>query len=646
MFAAMPRTTSTDLSNMLQLIREKFTGGLAIAMLALIGVPFLFFGINYDFIGTGFAAKVNGVEIGVNRFEQTYREQLQENPQLAELPDEYRMQIRQGALNSLISSQLIELHLADAGYRISDEQVAGLLHTVQEFQVDGVFDKDTYYSLLEQNGLEPILFEESQRRRMRQRQLQRGVQATAVVTPAEYRRYLNLVAEQRLVSLAVFDVEGIADDFEIGADQITAFYDDNPTLFQLPESADIEYIEVRRDAIVATIDVSEEDLQEHYEDSRNRYLQDEQRQARHILILHDDDEDAAEATANDVLARVQAGESFAALASEFSQDTSTAAQGGDLGVRTKSQLPGELGGTIFSMEEGSIVGPIKSDSGFHIVRLDSVLVRGPLPLDQVRGELLSELRDRESDNAFRALERQVSDALFDAEDMQAISAIVGIDVNSASGYMRSGGEPFGSNQAAIDAVFDASVLVDGDISDVIEIDANTSAVFKVTKHNPAARQALDDVSDEIVAEIRSQEAEKIVVAKAEQLMQALAAGDDFGAAAEAGGATVENPRLISRQDQDLDPAVLFQIFAANKPTTQSAVTDQVANIGGGYTVFSLDAVLPGRPESIPVAERDAGKLQLAQRSGGSDYQAFVQALYDNADIIINEDALAGQDLLQ
>jgi len=63
-------------------------------------------------------------------------------------------------------------------------------------------------------------------------------------------------------------------------------------------------------------------------------------------------------------------------------------------------------------------------------------------------------------------------------------------------------------------------------------------------------------------------------------------------------------------------------------------------------VYSLEAVLPGRPESIPLAQRDAGKMQLAQDSGIADYVAFLQTLYDDADVIVNEDALAEQDLLQ
>lgn len=631
---------------MLQVIRDKFTGGIAIFILAMIGVPFLFFGINYDFIGTSFAAKVDGVDISSGLLEQSYRQQLQDNPQLAQLPEEYRIQYRQRVLDSLIREQLIDSYLADAGYRISDAQVTTLLQNIPDFQVNGVFDKETYLSLLAQNGLEPTRFEESQRAGMRQAQLQRAIGATAIITPADYRRYLNLVAEQRLVSLATFSTDGVADDVEVAAEQIAAFYDENTTLFQTSESADVEFIEIRRDQVATAVEISEEALLQHYEDSKSRYLQDEERQARHILILFGDDEAAAEGTATEVLARVQAGESFEDLALEFSMDGGTASNGGDLGTLTRSQLPGELGSTIFSMDQGDVVGPIKSDFGFHIIRLDQVLERGPLPLDQVRGELLTELRDREADDAYRVLERSLSDALFDSSTLQEVSAAVGIDVQGASGFTRSGGEPFGTNQPAIDAVFAEGVLSGGQISEIIELDANRAAVFSVTDYREAARQPLADVSDQIVAMIRSQEADRIVSARVEQLLQSLAAGEDFGAAAEAASALVENPRLMGRQDQDVDQAVLFQVFSSKKPTQNSPVTARVSNVGGGYTVFSLDAVLPGRPESIPLAERDSGKLQLAQQAGGADFISFVQALYDKADIVINPDALAATDLLQ
>jgi len=631
---------------MLTKIREKFTGKLAIAVLAIIFVPFLFFGVSAPLTGSQIAATVDGSEIGVMQFEQAYRDQLDANPSWAQFPDEIRVQIRQSILDSMVRERLVDMYLIEDGYQISDALLTAWLQRVPEFQVDGVFDMDTYRNWLLTRGLDSEQFETGQRISLRSDQLRRAVGGTSLITPADYRRFLNLIAEQRLVSLATFDIEGAMAEVEVNDEMVVAFYDSNDTLFLTEESADIAFIEVRRDEISESIEISEDALLEYYEDNQDRYLQDEQRQARHILVLSGDDEDAAEAEAAALLARIQAGESFEALAAEHSDDGGTASRGGDLGVLTRSQLPGELGGAVFSMDAGQVEGPIKSDFGFHVVQLDQILEQGPLPLDQVRGELLTELRDREAEDEFRELERQVSDALFDAPDLETIAAATGLEVQISEGFTRAGGELIGSNQAAIDAVFDSRVLYDGEISEVIELDASRSAVFKVTTHNEASRLPLEDVREDIIGALQSQEAQTIVFNRAEQLLVALNDGEDFGQAGEAAGATVSAPTLMDRQAVETDQAVRAQVFMAGKPTQGSPVTGSVSNSSGGITVYSLDAVLPGRPESIPLADRDAGRLELAQQAGSSDYLALVQALYEKADIVISQDALAEQELFQ
>jgi peptidyl-prolyl cis-trans isomerase D len=631
---------------MLQLIREKFTGGFAIAILALIGVPFVFFGINYNFVGTNFAAKVDGEEISVGFFEQQYQTELATQPELADANQAQRQQIRRGILQRLIRDQLVRSYLTEHGYRVGNKQLTDLIQQEEQFQVDGKFDRALYVDYLAVRGREPREFEESQRAFMREYQLRSAIMASALVTPSEYRRYLNLAAEQRLVSLATLDEQAVADEIEVSEEQIQAFYDDNPTLYQLPETASVEYIQIRRDELAQQVDIDEETLVAYYEDNKFRYLQDEQRQARHILILFDDDEEAARVKTEDLLMRIRAGDSFEAIASEFSMDGGTSAQGGNLGALTETQLPDALGAAIFSMDEGELQGPVRSDFGFHVVRLDEILERGPLSLDQVRGELLAELREREAESLYLDLERRLSDALFDLTDMQAIAEAVGVEVGTIEDFSRSGGEPFGSNQAAIDAVFDDAVLNGGQISEVIELDVNGAAIFRVSQHNPATRQALDEVRDDIEAVVRSQQADLILVERAEQILAAIAAGEDFGVAAEAAGAEVGEPRLLTRQDTETDQIVVFEVFAAAKPTQDSPVTGRVRGLDGAYTVYSLEAVLPGRPESIPLEQRDAGKAQLAQDSGVGDYLAFLQSLYNDAEVIINEDALEEQDLLQ
>ena len=421
---------------MLQNIREKFTGWIAISILAVIGLSFVFVGLNYSFIGNSFAAKVDGVDIGVAQFENAYRDQLQNNPQLAQLPEQFRQQLRSNVLEQLIQQRVIDNYLDEAGYQISDEQVTNMIQRAPDFQVNGKFDLESYRTLLSQIGYEPARFEAAQRQSLRRDQLQRAIRGSALVTPSSYRRYLNLAAEQRVVTMATIDPATVADEVVVTDEMISAYYDDNPMLYQLPETADVEYVEISRNEVAANVSVSEQDLQEYYDLNSDRYLQDEQRQARHILILFGDDETAAEAMASELAARAKGGDSFEALARDNSQDGGTAPNGGDLGTLTRTQLPGELGGAIFSMDEGEIVGPIKTDFGFHVIRLDRILERGPLPLDQVRGELTTELQEQQAESLFRESERKLSDALFDATDIRTLAEAAGVEVKSVSRSVR------------------------------------------------------------------------------------------------------------------------------------------------------------------------------------------------------------------
>lgn len=631
---------------MLQKMRENFAGTFAIVLLAMIGLSFVFFGLDYSFIGSGYAAKVDGETVEILEFEQDYREAMQRNPQLATLTGDVRTQIRRSLLEQLIARQLIENYLDENNFRISDEQVTEYIREQDVFRTDGRFDREAYRAFLAERGLDPARFEQLQRSALRQQQLQLAIAATALVTPAEYRRYLNLVAEQRVVSVANIDAEDVADEIGIDEEMVAAYYENHPDRFRLPEAADVEYLQLSRNAVAEDIAVGEDEIEAYYADNRDRWLQDEERRARHILILAGDDADAAEARANEVLSRIEGGESFAELAAEVSEDSSTASQGGDLGSLTRSQLPNELGSAVFSMEEGELAGPIESEFGYHIVRLDDILERGPLPLDQVRSEVLTELRQQEAESRFRELERALSDALFDSSSLQEVAEATNLEVQTATGVTREGGEPFGSNQAAIDAIFEPAVLSGERISDIVELDADRSAIFRVTAHREATRQPLDEVREDVVAALEAEQAELLMSTRAEQMLEALQSREDFAAAAATAGLEVAPPRAISRDDESIDQSLLFEVFAAGKPTAEEPVFGRVQLEDGSYAVYKLDAVLPGRPESIPLAERDRGKLMLAQESGIGDFQAFVRSLYNEADIVINEDVLAADDLFQ
>jgi len=632
---------------MLQNIRDQLTGKIALVVLGVIAASFVFVGgASFTSIGSNYAAKVDGQEIGVNQFENAYRDQIQRNPQLAALPDEYRLQLRTNILEQLIQQRVIDNYLDEAGFKVSDQQLTEVVHQFQDFHVDGKFNRDLYESVLLGVNLTPAQFEANQRLDLRRSQLQRAIGGSAIVPPSDYRRFLNLAFENRVVTTAEISPQTIADEIVVTDEMIQAYYDEDITRFNRPETADVEYLEIRRDAVASDIEVTEEQLRDYYEIHQDRYQQDELRQARHILILFDGDEDGSEAVANEVITRVRSGESFEALAAQYSKDGATSGNGGDLGPLTRTQLPDALGDEIFSMDEGDIRGPVKGDFGFHIVRLDRILESGPLPYEQVQASLLSELQEEKADGLFLSLERKLSDALFDATDIRELADAVGLEVQAVAGFARDSEAPFDGNQSAVDAIFDAAVLDGAQLSELIELDNNRTLVFSVTQHNEATREALEDVRDQVVAALTNQQSQDLMAARAQTMLDAINGGEEFATAATNVGAEVSPATIVTRNSEELDQALVVAVFTAVKPSQDKPTLGSTRNSTGGYTVYSLDAVIPGRPEMIPQAERDAGKEELVNQYGIGDFIAFTQALRANAEVIINEDALAAQDLFQ
>jgi len=628
---------------MLQDIREKITGPRALVFLGLIAIPFIFVGISSPLVGGGYAAKVDGDEISMNVFEQAWQDQIRQNPDYMSYPPQFQNMLRSQILDRLIRDRLITGYMNNVGMRVSEDKVTDQVRQIPAFQDNGVFSMGAYRSALDIQGRSTNEFEASMAQSLRQFQLQQSIIGTAFVTPAEYRRYLNLFAEQREVTVATIRFESIKESIEISDEEIAEFYAANPDQFNTTETVDLYYIEIRLDELAEKAVIAEEDLNAYYETASARYMQDERRQASHILILFGDDDAAALEQAKALTARVQAGEPFADLAKQYSADSLTADTGGDLGLLPETQLPPALGAAVFDMNKGQVKGPVRGDFGFHIVKLDDIVAGGPLPLEQVRGELESELRDRQAGAAFRDLVNAVSNAMFDNLDIAEMADVVGLEVKSASNYTRAGGAPFGANQAAIDAVFNERVLKNGEVSDIVEIDANRSVVVRVSAYHEATLKPLSEVSKQIIGALKSARAQEIITDRSEDLMAKLRSGEDIVEASASVGAIVSAPAVVTRTDQEVDQRLLAAVFRSKKPV------DGQPKIGGTFTqtedyaVFSLTGVTAGRPESIPLADLDARKTELTAQSGTADFTAFLGELQQRAQIVKSDDILQSEE---
>ena len=630
---------------MLQNIRERFTGRFALVVLALICLPFLFFGVPNDFIATEDVASVDDINISQPYFENQYQnEMLRYDSEGIEIPDEARIFVRQNVLNNIINDVLTEQFINENGINISDEFIARVIQSSPEFMVDGQFSRDRYYTWLNERVIEPSLFEENQRINIRKGQLERGIRATSFVTPSEYRRYLNLIGEQRNVTIAEINLSVLAEPINLEEEDIQEYYSSRSNEFLQPESIDFSYVELRKDQLNNDLEITDDEILQYYNDSGQRFAQDERRQASHILILLGEDEALSLQRANETLERINNGESFSDLVLSISDDEGSKQSDGDLGMLPRSQLPGALGDAIFSMVEGEISKVVRTDFGFHIVRLDKVESDGKVPLEVVESELRQELILQKAGQNFTDQERALSDALFDADDLNQLADNIGLEVITEESFSGQGGGSFGSNQIVIDAVFDAHRDDNYELSDILEIDANRSIVFQIEDYNEAEVMPLEDVRDTIVADMKLVSAEVLANDIATRLENRLIKGEGIQEIANELSSVTTASKLMNRASEEDDFMLQASVFSEKRSKDGVPRIGTVIMSNGNYAVYSVTESIYGIPESIPQNERDDARELLNQRSGLSDYSAFISELEQRADITKNDELISSSSL--
>ena len=218
---------------MLQGFREGAGRWIAIAVLGLIAISFIFWGIDFTTLGTTFAAKVNGREISLIDFEREVQNQQNQYQELyrTELTDELRRELRRDVLERLIRQQALLDRIRTSGYQISDDRLTAFIRTIPVFQVGGEFSIDLYRSQLLNQGLSPDGFESLQREQLELLELQQGILNSSFYMPNEFRRYLEVFNQRREITYALFEVDSLLGKVLVNEADIEAYYSLNENLY-------------------------------------------------------------------------------------------------------------------------------------------------------------------------------------------------------------------------------------------------------------------------------------------------------------------------------------------------------------------------------------------------------------------------------
>ena len=346
---------------MLQFIRERAQGLIAWVIVILIIIPFALWGINQYFRGGAEqpVAKVNGVGIPHRDFQRAYqqvrafRQSLMGQNVNPALMDENEM--KQDALRSLERTQILAQAATRAGFRIGDEQLGQEITQQQQFQNEGKFDPQLYERLLGAQGISTAEFEAGLKQELLAKQMLSSFTDTGMVLDYELDNILRIKNQQRKIGYLTLKSEDFIDEVKISDDEISTYYQDHLDRFAVPEQVSIEYLELSAGNLAQKIQVDEDTLHKLYEEQKANFSVGEERHARHILIKVDENADdkaveAARSKAEEILKKIRSGGDFANLAKKYSDDSGSAAEGGDLGFFGKGVMVKPFEDTVFSMK--------------------------------------------------------------------------------------------------------------------------------------------------------------------------------------------------------------------------------------------------------------------------------------------------------
>lgn len=649
---------------MLQTFRESSIGKVAaFAIIGLIAVSFVFFGrsFNFGFTGSTFAAKVNGEEIPMLEFErdlQQYQNQYQQAFRV-ELTEDLRREMRRIVIDRMVLDEALRQQSEAAGYRVSNERLAEALRGTEAFQAGGEFSGDVYRARLNANGLTPAGYEALLRRQLALAEIQNGIAASTFLTPAEYRRYIELYNERREIAYALFAIEDFLAQVEIGEEAVAEYHAANASQFMSEETVDLEYVELTLASIAAGVEVTEDDLRAYYDEQQEQFSTPEERHVRHILIeVQGDDRQAAEAEAQAVRERLDAGEDFAALARELSDDRGTSADGGDLGWIGRGFLTGPFEDALFAMAVGDVSGPVETEFGYHILRLEDVRGGEVRSFEDVHDELLAQLREDRAAQRFFDVAKELDLQAFEAvNDLQGVAERMGLELKTIEGFSRRGDpDVFADSGPVVAAVFDEDAIATGDNTNAVELSDEDVVVARVTAHHPPEPEALDDVADEI-RDLLARRAAGALVGEAAQAFFAELEGsasdaepqpeavsgtdavDEAELAARHGGQWFA-ARFVERTDAQVPAELLSVAFSQAKPG-EGQVARRLVPLGSGdEAVLVLSAVELGQPGLVPQEERDQRQRELADQAAQTEIFGYAGDVRDRAtvripDVVLN-----------
>ena len=496
-------------------------------------------------------AEVEGRSLTAGDFQQRYLQQIQQyrnqfggsiNAQLLR-----QLGVDQQVLTQMIDEQVALIEADRHGIRVSDEELAQQIFAIPAFQENGRFIGEQRYEQLLQSQNPPLTksqFEESLRRSLVLDKLRSAITSWIAVSDSEVENEFRRRNEKVKVQVVALTADKFRSQVTVTDAEIAPYFESHKADYRVGEQRKVKYLLLDREQARQTVAVPQADIQRYYNDNSQQYTTPERVRASHILLnTGGKDEAAVRKQAEELLAKIKAGANFAELAKKYSEDPGSKEKGGDLDFFPRGQMVPEFEQAAFSLQPGQVSDLVKTQYGFHIIKVVEKQAGSTQTLDQVRAQIQQTLAAQIADRQITDRARQLAEKIKTADDLNKAAAENGLKVEESGFFQRTEPVPgLGSAPQVADAAFQ---LKDGAASEPLA--STRGPVFiTVSGKKDAYTPKLDEVKDRVREDLVRSKATELSRQRASAIAAQLKGAKDFAAAAKAQGFEAKDSQLVAR----------------------------------------------------------------------------------------------------
>ena len=552
--------------------------------------------------------------------------------------------IRPRALDEMIERTILLQAATENAMVASSRAIGEIVGSIEAFKVDGAFSADQYKVVLANAGYSAERFRREQAQQIILSQLQQGVLASDFVTKTELVAAAEATAEERDVRYLIVPSDELRSSAEVSEDAVRQVYDRDPSVWTSEETVVADYIVISRDDFLSPVDPAA--LEEQFESVREEYTVAEQTLIAHILLIQGDDETVESYTRriDDTASRIAAGEDFADLAAELSDDVGSATLGGELGFTDGTVFPEAMEMAVSELGVGEVSAGVETDAGTHFIRIQERVAGETPDYGRLKDELAKSMQEAEAEQTLLVTVDELRDLSFNAADLRQPADALSLSVAQSLPVSLSSGDGVFAERSVRETLFSEEVYEAGNNSAILELSGNRFVVVRVAEKRPAEILPFSKVartirgnlesSAEVAAKLALLETSAEVAAKL-ALVESLRSRRDAGERLEEIAKAEDyewRVELGARRIGSLLPAEVVTLAFSMKQGVGASL-DSTSLVNGDLAIVELASVEPGRLDNLSSGEQDVMSTQLTQLQGQLSMLEYRTALRSNADIV-------------